>query len=69
MFAVVPFEKDAKFDATVAHGELFTDRDGVRYIRLKQGIKKNDTFKMTIKNESGKNMAFALINYNSRNNE
>ena len=26
-------------------------------------------YKLTIKNESGKNMAFALINYNSRNNE
>ena len=69
MFAIVPFEKDAKFDATVAHGELFTDSDGVRYIRLKQSLRKSDSFQLTITNKSGKNMAFALINYNSRNNE
>ena len=68
MFAIVPYEKDAKFKASILHGESFED-NGVCYIRLKQGIKKNDTFKLTIKNESGKNMAFALINYNSRNNE
>ena len=68
LFAIVPFEKDAKFKASILHGESFED-NGVCYIRLKQGIKKNDTFILTIKNESGKNMAFALINYNSRNNE
>lgn len=68
MFAIVPYEKDAIFEASIPHGESFED-NGVFYIRLKQGIKKNDTFKLTIKNESNKNMAFALINYNSRNNE
>lgn len=68
IFAIVPYEKDAKFKASIPHGELFED-NGICYIRLKQGIKKNDAFKLTIKNESGKNMAFALINYNSRNNE
>ena len=68
VFAIVPFEKDAKFKASIPHGESFED-NGIYYIRLKQGIKKNDTFRLTIKNESGKNMAFALINYNSRNNE
>ena len=68
MFAIVPFEKDVKFKASIPHGELFED-NGICYIRLKQGIKKNDAFKLTIKNESGKNMAFALISYNSRNNE
>ena len=68
IFAIVPYEKDAKFMASIPHGELFED-NGICYIRLKQGIKKNDAFKLSIKNESGKNMAFALINYNSRNNE
>lgn len=68
MFAIVPFEKDAKFKASIPHGESFED-NGVCYIRLKQRIKKNDTFCLTVKNESGKNMAFVLINYNSRNNE
>lgn len=68
VFAIVPFEKEAKFKASIPNGESFED-NGICYIQLKQGIKKNDTFKLTIKNESGKNMAFALINYNSRNNE
>lgn len=68
IFAIVPYEKDAKYKASIPHGESFED-NGICYIQLKQGFKKNDTFKLTIKNESGKNMAFALINYNSRNNE
>ena len=68
LFAIVPFEKEAKFKASILHGASFED-NGVCYIQLKQGIKKTDTFTLTIKNESGKNMAFALINYNSRNNE
>ena len=68
VFAVVPFEKDARFVASIYKGDSFTD-NGVCYIRLKQGIKKDNTFTLTLKNESGKNMAFVLINYNSRNNE
>ncbi len=68
IFAIVPFDKDAMFEAAILHGQSFTD-NGVCYIQLKQGIKKNDSFKLTIRNQSGKNMAFALINYNSRNHE
>ena len=68
VFAIVPFDKDAKFDATIPKGKCFTD-NGVCYIRLKQKVKKSDSFTLTLKNKSGKNMAFALINYNSRNNE
>lgn len=69
VFAVVPFDKNAKFEASILHGQSYTDSNGVQYIQLKQGIKKNDSFKLTIKNNSDKNMAFALINYNSRNHE
>ena len=68
VFAIVPFEKDAKYQASIPDGNSFSD-DGVSYIQLKQGLKKYDTFKLTIKNLSGKNMAFVIINYNSRNNE
>ena len=68
MFAVVPFEKDAKFEATIPKGKSFTD-NGVCYIQLKQGITKNDSFTLTLKNNSSRNMAFVLINYNSRNHE
>ena len=68
VFAIVPYEKDAKFKASIPHGETFED-NGICYIQLKKGIKKNDTFTLTIENRSGKNMAFALINYNSRKYE
>lgn len=68
MFAIVPYEKGAKYEASIPNGESISD-DGVCYILLKQGLKKEDTFKLTLKNMSGKNMAFAIINYNSRNNE
>lgn len=68
IFAVVPYEKDAKFEASILHGQSFID-NGICYIQLKQRIKKSDSFKLTIRNKSGKNMAFALINYNSRNHE
>lgn len=65
LFAIIPFEKDAQFTATIDNGESFKD-EGVCYIWLKKG---DDSFTLTIENESGKNMAFALINYNSRKHE
>lgn len=68
VFAIVPFDKDAKFEAVIPKGHSFIE-NGVCYIQLKNGVKKNDTFTLTVRNTSGKNMAFALINYNSRNNE
>lgn len=72
LFAVVPFEKNAVFYVSVIKdgqktiGELV---DGICYLRLRQHIKKNDAFRLTLKNSSGKNMAFVIINYNSRNHE
>lgn len=68
IFAIVPHDKQARFEANIPHGETFT-YDGVCYIRLRQQIKKNDSFTLTLKNNSCKNMAFALINYNSQNHE
>lgn len=68
VFAVVPFEENARFTASIPHAEMFTNK-GVCYIRLRQALKKNDSFTLTIKNQSGKNMSFALINFNSRNHE
>ncbi|MBR5068141.1 MAG: hypothetical protein IKX25_01935 [Bacteroidales bacterium] len=65
LFAIIPFEKDAQFTATIDNGESFKD-EGVCYIWLKKG---DDPFTLTIENKSGKNMAFALINYNSRKHE
>mgnify|MGYP002624291438 CR=1 FL=1 len=65
LFAIVPFEKDARFAASIPNGISFTDK-GVCYIWLEQGVKKTDAFMLTLKNLSGKNMAFAIISYNSR---
>lgn len=73
LFAIVPFDKNADFatfiktkDGKIIKGEKI---DGVCYLRLKEKIKKNDSFTLTLTNKLGKNMAFALINYNSRNHE
>lgn len=68
LFAIVPFEQNAVFDATIPNGKV-QKKDGICYIQLKQGLKKEDKFTLTITNKSGKNAAFALINYNSRNHE
>ena len=68
MFAVVPFDKGAKFVASIPSSSSFID-NGVCYIQLKQPVKKADKFNLSIKNESGKNAAFVIINYNSRKNE
>ncbi len=68
MFAIVPYAKDAPFKASIAGGDSFTDK-GVCYVRLKKGLKKNDTFTLTITNGANKHAAFAIINYNSRNDE
>lgn len=68
MFAIVPFDNGAKFVASIPNCKSFMD-NGVCYIQLKQPLKKTDKFKLTIKNESGNNSAFAIINFNSRNYE
>lgn len=68
MFAVVPFDKGAKFVASIPSSSSFID-SGVCYIQLKQPVKKADKFNLSIKNESGKNAAFVIINYNSRKYE
>ena len=72
LFAIVPFEKDANFQAFVTKDGQQTAgvmADDVCYVWLKQGVKKGNTLTLTIKNGANKNMAFALINYNSRNHE
>lgn len=68
MFAIVPFDKGAKYVASIPNGKSFLD-NGVCYIQLKKSLKKTDKFRLTIKNMSGKNAAFTIINYNSHNHE
>ena len=70
LLAIVPRGNDAKFTATVTrNGETCGTaavRDGVCYLSIQEKLKTSDTFKLTIQNQSGQNMAFAIINYNSR---
>lgn len=68
IFAIVPFDHDADFEASIPNGNTII-KDGVCYIQLKQKLIKEQKFTLTITNKSGKNTAFALINYNSRNHE
>lgn len=68
IFAIVPFDQDAAFEATIPNGKTIM-KDGICYIQLKQRLIKEQKFTLTITNKSGKNAAFALINYNSRNHE
>lgn len=73
LFAVVPQKAGSKFTATVykgntAIGKMVSD-GGIGYIPVKAKIKKGDALRLSITNTSGANMAFAIINYNSRNNE
>lgn len=73
VLAVVPYEKDERYSAYVTYKQKKSDeifiKDGVSYLHLKRGLKKGETFMLTLKNESGRNASFILINYNSQNNE
>lgn len=70
LLAIVPHGNNAKFTATVTRNGktcgTATMRDGVCYLSIQDKLKTSDTFKLTIQNQSGQNMAFAIINYNSR---
>lgn len=67
-FAIVPYEEDASFSAEVTkEGKRFSSstlKDGVCYIQLDGKVVRSDRFKLTVKNGSGKNMAFVIINHN-----
>lgn len=70
LLAIVPHDNNAKFTASVTRdgkncGSI-TMRDGVCYLSIQEKLRPSDQFKLTIKNQSDQNMAFAIINYNSR---
>ena len=70
LLAIVSHDSDARFTASVTlNGKqcgTATMRDGVCYLSIAQKLRPSDHVKLTIMNQSGRNMAFALINYNSR---
>ena len=73
LFAVVPFDRNADFTVAVQRaghqvGKTM-ERDGVRYVSVRDKLTRSDSFTLSIHNRSGKNMAFVIINYNSRNHE
>lgn len=68
LFAIIPFNKDAIFKADISGGESFI-KDGTFYIRIDRNIKPSDKFTLSLHNESSENLAFAIINYNSRSHE
>lgn len=67
-FAIVPYEASATFGAEVTKdGRKFssaTVKDGVCYVQLDGKVTRKDRFRLTLKNTSGKNMAFVIINHN-----
>ena len=67
-FAVIPFDPNAIFSAKLTKsGSSFstqTTSDGVAFVRSLSSVKRSDTFRLSIKNSSAKNMAFIIINYN-----
>ncbi len=70
LLAIVPHDSNARFTASVSlNGKrcgTAAMRDGVCYLSIEQKLRPSDHVKLTIVNQSGHNMAFALINYNSR---
>lgn len=71
LLAVAAYDVAADFAVRVTkNGQDFVGRnvkkEGVAYVSLKEKIKKGETFILSISNDSGKNMPFVIINYNSR---
>lgn len=70
LLAIVPHDPNARFTAAVTMGGkncgTATMRDGVCYLSIDQNLRPSDHFKLTITNQSGKNMAYVIINHNSR---
>lgn len=73
LFAVVPYRANASYSATLFKGRVKASqvqgKNGVCYLSLKSDVKRTDTFKLSLTNSSNGNMAFVIINYNSRKNE
>lgn len=67
-FAVIPYDRKAAFSVAASrNGKPFGSsvmKDDVCYVRLSQRVAKADRFRISIKNSSGKNMAFIIVNYN-----
>lgn len=67
-FAVIPYDRKAAFSVSVGkNGKPFgrsAMKDDVCHVQLSQRVAKTDRFRISIKNSSGRNMAFIIVNYN-----
>lgn len=67
-FAILPYQPGAAFSVSVTQAgkpvATTQSKDGVSYVKLKKKVTKNEVFQLSIKNNSGKNMAFVIVNYN-----
>lgn len=68
VFAIVPYKEGASFNTYINMGGKIMPEllDDVEYIFMPKAVKQSDVMKLTIHNTSQENMAFVIINYNSR---
>lgn len=71
LFAIVPYEAGASFQVSATKGgsqfgTAQSAADGVQYLSLSQPVVRDDHFTLTIRNNSGKNQSFVIINHNTR---
>lgn len=70
LFAVIPYYKQSDYQVNISHKETkkgdLSIIDGVTFIALNQKLTKADELVLTINNNSDRNHAFVIINYNSR---
>ena len=71
VFVVVPYSPNANFRLTMSRngksvGRIEKDSNGAAYLFIDEAVEKDDTLHLTIQNNSGRNQAFVIINYNSR---
>ena len=72
IFAVIPLNKELPFNASICCEKNSTDsfsKEGIFYLRLKRGVNRKESIKLTIFNKSGRNASFVIINYNSQGHE
>ena len=71
IFVIVPFVPTAAFDVSMKHcgkavGTMERADNGCVYVYIDEHVKPGDMLHLSIKNRSHTNMAFVVINYNSR---
>lgn len=67
-FAVLPYHNTSAFVVSVTKGgKPFGKtimKDGTCYVQLDKKVSKSDKFQLSIRNNTGKNMAFVIVNHN-----